>query len=489
MSSGNPERPTAPATAPAGSGPTAPSPLPARGPLRWLPPVAGVTALAVAAGGGSYLLVSRLNAADPPAPAASPAVPVSQGPAAPPDVCTMLDPVDVGRLVPQAKVSDSTDDRRDSSPAYVTWGCSWQNLDFSHGEYRRSRQISVKVTRHEGQKTETADTIARRDYGYDLEAARFAESHPQKDYYRSPVRKAEGVGDEAHLQYTWAKGKTRYAFGAGFSRVGDVTVEVQYQADQQRKDAPLFSAEGRQSVTEENALREAGLVLRQVSEAVAAWRQGRPYARSTPGPTSSPSPSPTPTPTPTAIAFPGVCAEVTPVAEPLVPGAALKSERAQSGDRTTVTCRWNNREIPAGDKHRLRSVFVTFTAFVDRVGKPDPWAAEQYYIDRRADAKEWEGSGFQESFWYEVTEPEDWGERAFHQYRKNRTPSAHVGVAEAVVLSGPAVVEVSFGGSDRPKGAEINDPKSVLMPQKEVIASLVPVTEAVLESFQRNGVR
>ncbi|GGK51938.1 hypothetical protein Ppa06_07340 [Planomonospora parontospora subsp. parontospora] len=487
MSSGSPEPPATPATAPAEWGPTVPSPVPSPGPRRWLPPVAGVTALALAAGGGSYLLVSWLNAAGAPAPAASPAAPASQGPAGPPDVCAMLDRVDVDRLVPQAKVSDSTNDNRASSPAYVNWSCSWQNMNYSYGEYRRSRQINVKVTQYEGEKTETADTVARRNYGYDLESARYAENHPQKDYYYSAVRKLQGAGDEAHVQYTWSKGKTKYAFGTGFGRVGDVTVKVEYQADQQPKDVPLFSDEGKQSVTEQNALREAELLMRQVSEAVAAWRQGRPYARSAPRPTSSPTPSPTPTPV--EIAFPKVCAEVTPVAAPLVPGAALKSERTQSGDRTAVTCRWNNREIPAGGKHRLRSVFVTFTTFVDRVGKPDSWAAKQHYIDRRAEAKEWEGSGFQGLFWYKVTEPKGWGERAFHQYRKNRTPSAHVGVADAVVLSGPTVVEVSFGGSDRPEGTGINDPKSVLMPQQEVVTGLVPVTEAVLESFRRNGVR
>ncbi|MFC4060645.1 hypothetical protein ACFOWE_20270 [Planomonospora corallina] len=460
-----------------------PSSAPRRG---WLLPAAGVAALALVAGGGAYLVVSKTAGKDSPTPAGStaPATPVAQSPSGPINPCAVIDQVELDRLVPQAQVSDSTSDNRTSSPAYIDWNCTWSNLNYSYGEYRRSRQLRVKITQNVGKGTETADSIARRDYGFDLQSSQYREANPDKKTYYSPVRKFTGVGDEAHAQYTWSKGENGYALVTGYSRVGDMIIEVEYQASQQPKDVPILSSKGRKFITEQNALREVELLLKQSAESVAAWRQGKPYARSTPKPTPTPSGTPTPVP----IDFPATCAAVTPVAEPLVPGAALKSERTQEADRTTVTCRWNNREIPNGKNLRLRSVFVSFITFVNRSGTKDAWAAKQYYIDKRADAKEWEGSGFQGIFWYKVTEPKGLGERAFYQYRKNRTPSAHVGVADAAVLVGSTVIEVSYGGSDRPKGAEINSPKSVLMPQKEVITGLVPVTEAIVASFQKSGI-
>ncbi|MBG0832400.1 hypothetical protein HS041_32350 [Planomonospora sp. ID67723] len=463
---------------------TVPSAAPRRG-RSLVPVVAGVTALAVAGGGVAYLLTRSDGPQDPvPAPAAS-ATPAARTPAGPINACATIDAFETDRLVPRGNPVESTRDKRDTEPGYITWSCSWQNLDYSFGEYSRQREITVEITQHQPQKNDTADTVSRTDYGHDLNYHQYLEHHPSKEAYYSPVLQLPGIGDEAHAQYTWYKGKTPNAFGEGFSRIGDVTVEVKYQASQQRKDLPIFTTTGRQAVTEENALREVKLLLGQVSQSVAAWRQGRPYARSTPTPTPT---GPTPTPTPVPIALPETCAAVAPVATPLVPGAATKSERTQDGGRTIVTCRWNNREVPAAKGVGMRTVFVNFTTFTNRAGAPDTGAAKQYFIDLRAKAKEWEGSGFQGLFYYKVTEPKGWGERAYYQYRKNRTPSVHAGIADSAVLVGPTVIEVTHGGSERPKGAPINSPKSVLMPQKQAVAGLLPVTEAVVEAFRRTGI-
>ncbi|GAA3441721.1 hypothetical protein [Planomonospora venezuelensis] len=483
MSHDSPEPPTAQVRWTA----TVPSPAPRRRRLL-VPAVAGAAALAVAvAGGGVAYLVTRSGGPqDSPAPAAAPSTtPAARTPAGPIDACATVDALETDRLVPRGKAVESVQDKRDSDLGSISWSCTWQNLNHSFGEYSRQREITVKITQHQARKNDTADTVSRTSYGHDLEYHQYLEHHPNKEAYYSPVRTLPGVGDEAHAQYTWYKGTTPNAFGEGFSRIGDVTVTVKYQASQQRKDLPLFTSTGKKAVTEENALREVTLLLGQVSQSVAAWREGRPYARSTPAPTPT---GPTPTPTPVPIALPATCAAVAPVATPLVPGAATKSERTQDGGRTIVTCRWNNREIPVAKGLGMRTVFVSFTTFTNRAGAPDTGAAKQYYIDLRAKAKEWEGSGFQGLFYYKVTEPKGWGERAHYQYRKNRTPSAHAGIADSAVLTGPTVIEVTHGGSERPEGTPINSPKSVLMPQKQAVAGLLPVTEAVVEAFERTGI-
>ncbi|GIH92340.1 hypothetical protein ACFFMN_04700 [Planobispora siamensis] len=480
MNPHNPEPPTTPVRWDT----TAPSPAPRR---RWLvPAVAGVTALAATGGVALYMVNRPGETRGPASSAASPAVPAAASPSGPIDACATIDSAESDRLVPQAKITEATNDRRTSEFPSITWSCSWQNLDYSFGEYSRSREISVEITQHLGHKGETADTVSRKQYGIDLQSSRYSATHPLKDSYFSDVVPVAGAGDEAHSQYTWYKGKSQNAFGQGFSRVGDLTIKVKYQAGQVRKDLPLFTTTGKKSVNEENALREIKLLLTQVSQSAAAWRQGRPYARATPSPT--PTPTPTVTPTPVPIAMPKACAAVEPIATPLIPGAKAAFERTQDGGKTITTCRWNNREIPAAKgRLGLRTVYISITQFTNRAGSPDFGAAKQYYIDLRAKAKQWEGSGFQGLFYYKVNEPEGWGDGGHYQYRKNRTPSAHVGVADSAVRIGTTVIEVTHGGSERPKNTPINYAKSVLMPQKQAVAGVLPVTEAIVKGFKENG--
>lgn len=482
---------------PPAGGPREQPTVPSRTSRRWLAPtVTGVGAVVVAGGLIGYLAL-RPDPGDggrQAAPAASVPTPATPGPppAQAPQVCAMLPAAEVQRLVPDALVSESVQDHRNTDLGQVTWRCDWRNLGYSYGEYLRSREISVKVTLYEARGAQTAEFISRQRYGQTLQSSRWNASKSGTKIgdtvtYYSPVKQLSGIGDEAHAQYTWYKGKTPSAHGSGYSRVGELEIEVEYRASQWRKDSPLFTQQGKQHVTEENALREVELILREVSDSVAAWRQGRPYAKATITPT--PSPTPTPTPSPTPVEFPKPCAAVEELAKRLVPDPEVKAEQSYDGrGRTSTLCRWVNREIPAGKgKLDMRSAVITFHSFVNRAGAPDGWAAKQYYIDRHADAKEWEGSGFQGLFYHEVIEPKGLGEQAFLQYRKNRTPSVHAGVAESAVLLGSTVIEVFYGGSQRPKGAPINTPKSVLLPKKPTLAGLRSLTEAVVKAYQGTG--
>ncbi|GIH78580.1 hypothetical protein [Planobispora longispora] len=466
---------------------TVPSPAaPRRG--RLVLAAAGVVVLAAAGGGGAYVVTRSLTSPDPgpaPSPAAAPATPVAQTATGPIKACATLDTLETERLVPKATVSDTVSDKRDEF-SYIAWSCTWSNPSLSFGEYRRNRKITVEVTQHHARESDSADTVSRRQYGIELSSSQFRAANPTKDAYYA-MAKLDGIGEEAHARYTWYKGNSiPSAFGEGFARVGDVTVKVEYEASQERKDSPLFTSKGRTLVTEKNAMREVKLLLGQAAESVAAWRQGRPYARATLDPTPTPT-GPTPTPTPVAIDFPKTCEAVTPVATELVPGAKSNAERTRDGGKTIVSCRWNNREIPAQDGFGLRTVFISFTTFTNRSGAPDTGAAKHYYIDLRSKAKEWEGSGFQGLFYHKVTEPKDWGDRAHYQYRKNRTPSVHAGIADSAVLVGATVIEVTHGGSERAKDQPINSPSSVLMPQKQAVAGLLKATETALEAFRKTG--
>ncbi|GGS93731.1 hypothetical protein GCM10010156_60050 [Planobispora rosea] len=464
---------------------TVPSPAaPRRG--RTALAVAGVAVLAAVGGASAYLVTRSLTAPAPgpaPSPAVAPATPVAGAATGPINACATIDTIETERLVPRAKVSDSVTDKRDEF-SYMAWNCAWNNPSYSFGEYTRNREITVVITQHYAREKDSADTVSRQQYGIELSTSQFRAARPDKESYYA-MAKLDGIGDEAHFRYTWLK-KNTIAYGEGFGRIGDITIKVEYEASQQRKDSPLFTSKGRTAISEENARREIKLLLGQVSESVAAWRAGKPYARATLTPTPTPT-GPAPTPTPTAIAFPKTCEAVTPVAASLVPGHRSNSERTQDGGKTITVCRWNNREIPLPKGLGLRTVYVSFTTFTNRAGVPDPGAARQYYIDLRANAKEWEGSGLEGLFYHKVTEPKDWGDRAHYQYRKNRTPTVHAGIADSAVLIGPTVIEVTHGGSERAKGEPINAPGSVLMPQEQALDGLVEVTEAVVGAFRKTG--
>ncbi|MBX6387367.1 MAG: hypothetical protein IRZ07_31045, partial [Microbispora sp.] len=280
--------------------PTQPS-APAR--RRWVLPVGALVAVLLVAG-GTFAFMSSRQTGTPRAAGSASAVPVAASASATPpadaDVCSMLDPNETERLVPQATIDSHTrDNRGDSLVSYVTYSCSWANRNISYKDVTRSREITLDVSKYEAIGTTTAEKSARIQYNGELSFYKYRETISNKKQYYSKAREYQGIGDEAAAQYQWTRDDSWYSFGEGVGRVGDVVFKVKYQASQKKKESDPLSAEGTQSITEENALREVKSLLSQVAKSVAAWRAGKPlpyHAR--------PKPSPTPSPSPTRIPLP-----------------------------------------------------------------------------------------------------------------------------------------------------------------------------------------
>ncbi|MEV0974940.1 hypothetical protein [Microtetraspora glauca] len=410
---------------------------------------------------------------------------------APPDACAMPKQATVERLVPQATATRDTWDRQDAS-GYITWICTLRNDNFSFGEYIRSRSIEVKLTRYDADGELTALRVARNFYDAELTSGKYAETHSTRENYSSKVRTLPGVGEEAFARYTWARDakSNKYSFGQGIGRVGNIVIQVKYQAGQQRKDAPILSMEGAQGVTEENALREVSGILGEVAVSVAAWRDAGgatapvDSTASSAAPTPAASPSAAPSASPSAIALPAECSTASPVALRYAPDATPKATQTQDGASTTVECAWLNRDLAAGAKARMRGMFVTVQRFTNRVGAEDPKGAKNQFVDQRAKGRKWAGSGITDSlFWYRSTDVTGLGDAAFRQYRTNRTPTVHAGIGQVTALYGPVVVTVEFYGADRPKGAPLNSRKSRLMGGKESLAGAMAVARAMSEAL------
>ncbi|GAA3124490.1 hypothetical protein GCM10010466_14260 [Planomonospora alba] len=453
------------------------------------PVVAGAAALAVTGG-----LLAHLSAG--PAPRTpAPAAPASarHTPAASsagPDVCVMVGEGDLDRLVPEADSSRrSHDDDRSTS-----WRCHWDGSDRPAGEYTEGARIDVDVVRFKPLERLTSAAYAEVGYDSRLRATRAASGTPIGNVRTSPGVEIAGIGDEAYVQYTRNGGSS--AGGTGVSRVADVIVTVAYTVTRYPLKGSASSAEAPLPPRRE-MLRETRLLLAQVSESVAAWRRGRPYARpsavpsaaaptGTPAaaPTGPPAGSPSGTPTPVPVAFPRTCAAVAPSAERLVPRANTRAERVRHHDRTVHSCWWQNTGIRTAGGLRLRNVFVGLTTFHTRAGSPDPEAAARHYADALAEARRRAGGEHEGSSYGQATEMPELGDRAFRQYRRNRNATAHAGVARAVVLSGGTVAEIAYWASDRPRGTEMNSPESVPLPEERALAGLLPVTDAVARAVR-----
>ncbi|WP_285707971.1 hypothetical protein [Microtetraspora sp. NBRC 16547] len=471
------------------------APIPRRRRSKVVPAVAAATAL-VAAGAVTAFFVFRDRSGDAARPAGTASSP--RATLAAPDACAMPRRATVERLVPQAQSNRDTRDRREDT-GYISWICTLRNDNFSFGEYVRSRSIEIKVTRYDADGERTALRVARDFYDAELTSGKYAESHSTKENYSSKVRTLPGVGEEAFARYTWARDakSNRYSYGQGFGRVGDIVIELKYEARQQRKDAPIFSTESVQGVTEENALREVSVLLGEVAASVSAWRD-RGGASSTgsgtdagggstatgPIPTPAASPSAVPSASPSEIALPDTCSQVSPVALRFAPGATPKATQTQDGASTRVECKWLNRDLTAGAKSRLRGVFVTVQRFTNRVGAEDPQGAKNRFIDQRAEGRKWAGSGITDSlFWYKSADVAGLGDAAYQQYRTNRTPTVHAGIGQVAVLYGPAVITVDYYGADRPKGAPLNSARSTLMRGKEGLAGAMAVARAMTDAL------
>lgn len=454
--------------------PTQPSAPARRG---WVLPVAAVAAVVVVAGGTfTFMTVRQSGTSGKTGPTAqaqaeksASAAPVTQAA----DVCSMLDPDEAERLVPQAKIDSSTSDNRGGTlVSYVRYTCGWVNRNISYKDVIRSREITVHVSKYEAIGTTTAEKAARIQFDGELRQYKYQADHSDKEHYYSPVQEYPGVGDAAAAQYQWTRegDKYWYSFGQGVGRVGDVVFEVKYEASQKKKEADIFSAETTQSITEENALREVKNLLTQVAKSVTAWRAGKPlpyHAR--------PKPSPSPSPSPTPIPLPKACVSLKPLAATLVPQTEGAAVRNKEGNSTVTQCQWWNDKLPVGGgKVRWRNLRIAVHSFWDED------SARYYLIDQRSKTKFTESSQIGGIRWGKVEKLTGFGQEAFGQAIRQRTDTAQSNRYEIYARDGKNVIWVLLSGSDRPENTPINAPDSVLMDPKEAKDGAKSVAKALL---------
>ena len=465
----------APVPPPVWQYPTQPSRPARRG---WVVPVVTVTAVAAVAAGTFLFLRGRgeQGTAAPPPTVAPSTTPVATSSAVPAlDPCAMLDPEETERLVPNAEIDSSTSDQRDDPlVSYVRYSCSWVNNNISFGEKRRKRRIELGITTYEAVGNTTAERFARDFFTGELRQYTYQAGISSRRHYYSKPQKYPDIGDEAAAQYQWARegDQTRYAFGAGIGRVGDVIIQVKYEASQQDKEADLLSGETTQAVTEENALREVKNLLAQAAKAVKAWRDGQPLPYR-----PRPKPSPSPSPSPSKIPMPEECTRLQSLAAKLVPGTEGVAVRWQEGKATVTGCQWWNDKLPADEgKVRWRNLRLDIWAF------PDPKAAHFHLVDKRAGAKVTAGSAIGGIRWSRL-EKLEMGDDGFGQHVRQQTATAYSNSYNVYVRSGRFVVWVILAGSDRPEGRPINSKESELMDPKEAEAGAKAVANELLKAL------
>ncbi|MEV4571843.1 hypothetical protein AB0K16_01195 [Nonomuraea jabiensis] len=483
--------PTQPPTLP----PMPPSPPPPRRPAWLLPTLAAAIVVLVAMGGvGAYFVVSKVSRPSQPPVAQSerPSRAASSAPAGL-DVCAMLPAEEADRLVPGATVTKSSRDGEYT----VSFNCSWVNRRISFGEFWRSREIEVRIDQHKADGAKTGRAMAQNsyevDYGGDRYAATAKPSHkPDEKEYISPIKELQGVGDAAHAQYTWRRsGKLLwYSFGQANARVGDMTIEIKYQAGQQRKDAQILSNETTQSITEDNAIREVSRLAGFFTKGMAAWQAQHPNVLAEPEPSQAPaSPSASATPSPTVLAaFPAECGAVTEVATRLVPEPATRARGTAAGSDAQTECRWLNLDVPGAGEGitKIRSVLITVHRFTNRAGAADESAAVSYYASERGGDKEFEKSSIGGISWGKLTDLKGMGDQAYQQFIQNRH-SREVSASTGTVLmrKGSVVVRVDFSGHQRPEKEPATSPKVVFMPEKEAMDGVVTVAEAFMAQLTK----
>ncbi|MEV4219731.1 hypothetical protein [Nonomuraea sp. NPDC049725] len=492
------EPPTQPPTLPPMPPPV---PLPPRPPRRrpWiLPVVAATLVVLVGAGAGAYLLYGQLTRgqgiAGPPA-TGQPSTAGLTKPAAVtgPDVCAMLPKEEAERLVPGATVSK---DSRDSEYT-VNFSCNWNNQRISHGEWWRSREVDVKVQQHRGDGAKTGRAMAQNSYEVDYGGAKYAETAKptpkkgEKDY-TSPVTDIQGAGDAAFAQYTWRRSGSLmwYSYGKAYARVQDITIEVRYQASQQRKDAQILSNETTQSVTESNAIREVSGLVKHFAKGVADWKARHPDVLAQPykAATASPSAAATPSPTPLVV-FPPVCETVTPTAAKLVPGHTPRARGLEVGDDTQTECRWLNLDVPAGDKvTKIRSVLITVHSFTNRAGVADETAARSFYTGQLGGDKNLAQSSLGGISWGKVRDVPGLGEEAYSVYVGTRKGEVFAGSGTVTVRRGAVVVEIDYAGAQRPKGEPAASGNVVLIPEKEGLDGALTMAKAFMQALSQQPV-
>jgi hypothetical protein len=479
------EQPTRPPGLPGPSGPP-PPPAGPQGKRRrsWVLPVVAVAVVVLIAGGaGAYVVYGKVAGSTPSAgkparstaPAAAPAL----------DVCSMLPKGEADRLVPQATVSK---DSRDSDYT-LSFTCNWKNPRISYGEYWRSREIDVRVEQHRGDGAKTGRAMAQNSYEVDYGGGKYNETAkptPEKGdkEYISPVKDLQGIGDAAFAQYVWRRSGSLlwYSYGEAHARVDDLTVKVKFQADQQRKDAKILNNETTQSVTEDNAIREAAAVLGHVAKGLAAWKAQHPNVLAQPDKavTSTPTVQATPSPTNLTV-FPAACQGVTQVATQLVPSPTPRARGTEAGGDAQTECRWLNLDIPVGDGvKRIRSAMITTHRFTNRAGVADPPGALAFFASARGTRNSTASSSMGGISWSKVSDVPGLGEAAFSQYVRIRHGGTFAASGTVMVRQGATVVEVDYSGAERPKDEPANSAKVTLMPDKEARDGALSLTKAFL---------
>ncbi|WP_336216942.1 hypothetical protein [Nonomuraea sp. LPB2021202275-12-8] len=451
----------------------------------------------VAGSAGAYLLYGQVSRTFG-TPAAgqgetSPAKATKAAPVTGPDVCAMLPKEEAERLVPEATVAKASRD----SEYTVNFSCNWTNQRISFGEFWRSREVDVKLAQHRGDGAKTGRAMAQNSFDIEYGSAKYGETAKptpkkgDKDYV-SAVKEIQGIGDGAFAQYTWRRSGTLlwYSYGTARARVHDMTIEVKYQASQQRKDAKILSNDSTQSVTEANAIREATTVIKHIAKGVAAWKARHPNVLAQPYKAVTAKPSAIPTPSPTQlVVYPPACQAITGVATRLVPAPTTRARGLEVGNDTQTECRWLNLDVPPGDKvTKVRSVLITVHSFTNRAGVADVTAARSFYAGKRGGSKDIAETSLDGLELGKVLDIKGVGEQAHGQYIKTRRGAVSAGSGSVMVRQGAVVVEVDYAGAERPKGEPTNSANTRLMAEREARAGALTVTRAFLVELAKKPI-
>ncbi|MEQ4716431.1 hypothetical protein [Nonomuraea sp. B19D2] len=464
-------------------------PPPPRRPAWLLPTLAAALVVVVAAGGvGVYVVVEKVSGAAKP-PTARSAAPSQSATtaAAGPDVCAMLPEEEADRLVPDATVSKRSKD----GDYTVDFICNWKNDRISFGEFWRSREIDVRIEQHKGDGAKTGRAMAQNSYEVEYQGGKYRETakpslDPGDKEYISPMKDIPGVGEGAFAQYTWRRGGKLlwYSYGLAHARVGDVTIEVKFQAGQQRKDAQMLSSEGTQSITEENAIREVSGLVGHFAKGVAAWQKQHPNVLAQAEPSqATTTPSARPTPSPTVLAeFPADCAAVTEVATRLVPQPTTRARGTEAGADAQTECRWLNLDLPGDGEgaKKIRSALITVHRFTNRAGTADETAAKSYYASEYSGDKHMAESSMGGISWGKLTDVKGLGDQAYQQFIQNRHSEVSASTGTVLMRKGSVAVRIDYSGHQRPKDEPTNSPKVQFMPQKEAMDGVLALARAYM---------
>ncbi|GAB1821578.1 hypothetical protein [Herbidospora sp. RD11066] len=455
---------------------------------RWLwPLIAAVVVLVVA--GGTFVFFQNSGGetpqsapppkagASPEASGAAPAAPAKDPKGTDVDVCAMLDPEQTERLVPGAKIDMRMSDERDGNlVSYVRWTCDWTNRSISFGEFNRQRQITINVARYEAIGDTTADKAATIQFDGQKRQWEYTASVSNEERYYSKPEIIPNVGDAAIAQYQWTREDDyRYAFGTGFGRVGNITFEVKYEASQQHKEADVLTNDTKQSITEENAIREIKGLLNQLAQSAGAWYAGKPLPFEG---KARPTAEPTPSPSPVKIALPPNCVAVNQTAGTLVPNTEGLAQSLTEGKAKLTECQWWNDAMPVeGGKVRWRNLRIGIREF------PNSEMARFYLVDERGKSRGTASSKIGGIQWGKVQKLPNMGTDNYGQAVKQQTETAYSGAYEIKVMQDKFVITVLFGGADRPSGTEINNTEAVLMPLQEAAAGAKAMATGLLATL------